>query len=116
MWSGQKFDRWRIEAEKWNNTKRSSDEDKYIDLLESLKKNDAIKQYVVNTLIEKVGTTRTVKKIIDVMTEKFSKTLSEKTSDMMKKISGDGFRTDNKIDVMIDRYEEIVTVIQNKVS
>ena len=35
---------------------------------------------------------------------------------MMKKISGDGFRTDNKIDVMTDRYEDMVTEIQNKVS
>ena len=33
------------------------------------------------------------------MTEKFSKTTSEKTSDIMKKIGGDGFRTDDKIDM-----------------
>ena len=67
----------------------------------------------MNTLIEKVGSTRTVKKILDVMTEKFSKTLSEKTLDMMKKISGEGFKTDDKIDVMIDKYEEIVTETVN---
>ena len=32
---------------------------------------------------------------------------------MMKKISGEGFRTDDKIDVMIDKYEEIVTETVN---
>ena len=67
-----------------------------------------MKEFVVKTLVEKVGTTRTVKKILDVMTEKFSKTTSEKTSDMMKKISGNGFKSEDKIDVMIDRFEEII--------
>ena len=51
------------------------DEEKYIDLLESLKKNDAVKGYVVKTLVEKVGETRMVKKILDVMTKKQAKTL-----------------------------------------
>ena len=77
LWSGQKYDRWKIEVEKWRNNKLT-DEEKYIDLLESLKKNDVVKQFVVNTLIEKVGSTRSVKKILEVMTEKFSKTTSEK--------------------------------------
>ena len=72
-----------------------------------------VKQFVVNTLIEKVGSTRTVKKILEVMTEKFSKTTSEKTSDMMKKISGDGFKQEDKIDVMIDKFEEMVIETEN---
>ena len=87
--------------------------EKFIDLLESLKKNDVVKQFVLNTLIEKVGRTRAVKKILEVMTEKFSKTTSEKTSDMMKKISGDGFRSEEKIDVKIDKFEEMVIEIEN---
>ena len=77
-----------IEVEKWFDNNKSTDEEKYIDLLESLKKNDAVKEFVVMTLVEKVGNTRTVTKIVDVMTEKFAKTTSEKTSNMMKKISG----------------------------
>ena len=76
LWSGQMFEIWKIEVEKWCDNNKLTDEEKYIDLLESLKKNYAIKHYVVNTLIEKVGSTRTVKKILDVMTEIFSKTLS----------------------------------------
>ena len=113
MGSGQKYDRWKIEVEKWSDNNKLSDEEKFIDLLESLKKNDEVKQFVVNTLIEKVGRTRTVKKILEVMTEKFSKTTSEKTSDMMKKISGDGFKTEDKIDVMIDKFKEMVTETEN---
>ena len=47
------------------------------------------------------------------MIDKYSKTTSEKTSDMMKKISGDGFKSDDKIDVMIDKFEEMVIETEN---
>ena len=73
LWSGQKYDRWKIEVAKWSDDNKLSYEEKYVDLLESLKKNYEIKQFVVNTLIEKVGRIRTVKKTLEVMTEKFSK-------------------------------------------
>ena len=62
LWSGQQFDRWRIEVERWYENNKASDEEKYIDLLEYLKKNE---------LVEEVGATRTVMRILEVMTEKF---------------------------------------------
>ena len=34
LWSGQEFYRWRIEVEKWFDNNKSTDEEKYIDLLE----------------------------------------------------------------------------------
>ena len=37
-WSGQKFDKWRTEIEKWRQNNKSTEEDKYMDLIESLKK------------------------------------------------------------------------------
>ena len=80
-------------------------------MLESLKENEAIKEFVVKTLVEKVGEIRIVKKILEVMTEKFAKTASEKTADMMRKISENGFKTDEKLDVMIDRFEEMIPEI-----
>ena len=39
IWTGQKFDKWRLEIEKWKENNKSTEEDKYVDLLESLKKN-----------------------------------------------------------------------------
>ena len=65
MWSGQKFDRWKAEVERWNQFNRANDEEKFLDLMESLKKNEAIKQFVNKTLIEKVGEIRTVTKILE---------------------------------------------------
>ena len=108
LWSGQQFDRWRIEVERWYENNKASDEEKYIDLLESLKKNEVIKEFVVKTLVEKVGTTRTVMRILEVMTEKFDKNMSEKTIDMMRKISGEGFKSDESVDKMIDRFVDMI--------
>ena len=34
LWSGQQYDRWRIEVERWYKNNKSSDEEIYIDLLE----------------------------------------------------------------------------------
>ena len=38
VWIGQKFDKWRLEINKWKENNKSTEEDKYVDLLESLKK------------------------------------------------------------------------------
>ena len=69
--SGQKFNRLRVKVEKWFDNNKSSDEEKYIDLMESLKRNENIKEFVVKTLVEKVGETKTVKRVLDVVTEMF---------------------------------------------
>ena len=41
------------------------------------------------------------------MSEKYSKTTGEKVSDVMRKISN--FKMDEKVDVLIDKFEEMVT-------
>lgn len=43
--------------------------------MESLKKNESIKDFVVKTLVEKVGETRMVKGVLEVIIEKFGKTM-----------------------------------------
>ena len=106
VWIGQKFDKWRLEIEKWKENNKSTEEDKYVDLLESLKKNDTIKEFVTKTLVENIGETRTVDRVLTVMAEKYSKTVCEKITETMKRISG--FRTDEKVDVLINNFEEMV--------
>jgi len=46
------------------------------------------------------------------MTEKFTKTIGGKIDDLMKKKSGNNFKTEEKMDIMIDRFEEMVTEIE----
>ena len=77
---------------------------------EDVKKTVAIKQFVVKTLVEKVETTRTMMRILEVKTKKFDKNLSEKkTSDMIRKFSGEGFKSDENVDKMIDRFGDMIT-------
>ena len=73
--------------------------DKFGDMIMEIKK---IK------LVEKVGITKTVRRILEVMTEKFDRNMSEKMIDMMRKISGEGFRSDESVDKMVDRFEDMI--------
>ena len=53
--------------------------------MESLK-NKVIKDFVVKTLVEKVGNTRRVLRVLDGMAEKYSKTVREKIMEAMRKM------------------------------
>ena len=74
-----------------------------------MKKNEVIKDFVNRTLIEKVGTTRTATKILEVMSEKYDRNMGEKTSEMMRKISGEGYKSDESVDKIIvsSLYERV---------
>merc|ERR1712148_127139 len=85
---------------------KSTEEDKFMDLVESLKKTEAIKDFVSKTLLEKVGDTRTIEKILSVMAEKFSKTICEQIRDTMKKICI--FKMSGSVDSLIDDFEEML--------
>ena len=72
-WIGQEFDVWKKELEKWNENDKSTDEAKYCNVMESLKKNDKIKDYVITTLAEKTKKDSKVTAILKVMAEKYEK-------------------------------------------
>ena len=107
IWSGQKFDVWKKEIEKWSANNKGSEEDKYIDLFESLKKNETIKEYVHKSMIEKRGDERTVRNIMEILSEKYYITTGEKILLLMKKISE--FKIDDDIETLIDKFEDIIT-------
>ena len=60
------------------------------------------------TLIEKFGTTRTVDRIFEIMSKKFDRNKGEKTLEMMRKISGEEFKSDESVDKMIDRFGDMI--------
>ena len=112
LWTGQKFDRWKVEVISWRNHSRGNDEEKYLDLIESLKKNEVIKEFVNRTLIERVGETRTVDRILEIMSEKFDRNMGEKTLEMMRKGSGEGSKCDESVDKMIDRFGDMIVELK----
>ena len=77
-------------------------------MIESPKKNEAIKAFVNRTLREKVGETRTVDRILEIMSEKFDRNMGEKTLEMMRKISGEGFKSDESVDKIMDRFGDMI--------
>ena len=87
-WSEQSFEKWRKEVERWAENNTATEEDKFVDLLESLKKKEMVKDYVTKTLVEKIGETREVKKVLGVIAEKYSKIMCERIMEVMEKISG----------------------------
>merc|ERR1711895_327389 len=105
-WSGQEFEVWKKEMEKWNENK-SSEETKYCNVMESLKKNDKIKDYVVKTLAEKTENDRKVTAILEVMAEKYERTESERCLELMKEIVN--FKVDGEIESITDRFERMMT-------
>ena len=72
-----------------------------------MKKNETINYFIVKTLIEKVGGTRTVRKVLDIMSEKYSKTKGEKVAEVMRKISN--FKVEGTVEILIDKFEEMIT-------
>ena len=79
--------------------------------MESLKKNDSIKDFVTKMLVEKAGETRTVELILEILEEKYSKTECEKLADLMKRISG--FKMDGTVDRLIDDFEEMIMDVRS---
>merc|ERR1711881_5761 len=106
-WIGQEFEVWRKEIEKWIENDKSSEETKYCNVMESLKKNDRIKEYVVRTLAEKTENDRKLGAILDVMAEKYERTESERCLGLMKEIVN--FKVEGEIESITDRFERMMT-------
>ena len=101
-WIGQEFDVWKKELEKWDENDKSSEETKYCNVIESLKKNDKIKDYVINTLAEKTENDRKVTAILKVMAEKYERTMSERCLSLMAEIVN--FKADGGIENITDKF------------
>ena len=63
-------------------------------------------------LIEKLGENINVKRVLEVLEHKFSKTKGEKVLYMMKYVSG--FKTDEKVEILMDIFEDMVTEVRRR--
>ena len=109
-WIGQEFDVWKKELEKWNENDKSSDETKYCNVLESLKKNDKIKDFVVTTLTEKTENDRKVVAILRVMAEKYERTMSEKCLNLMAEMVS--LKTEGGIENTTDKFGKMMAEVK----
>ena len=71
---------------------------------------EEVKTYVNRILIERVRDEKTVKKVLDILEEKYKMTKCERIKEVEKKWMD--FRADDKVDTLIDKLEEIVTEME----
>ena len=79
-------------------------------MLESLKKNDKIKDFVVSTLTEKTENDRKVAAILTVMAEKYERTVSEKCLNLMSEMVN--FKTEGGIENTTDRFGKMMAEVK----
>ena len=76
------------EVESWDRGNKDTPIVKYNDLIESLKKNNDIKDYVVTVILDRTqeADDRSVDKILAILAEKYAKTTVETSKDILKEI------------------------------
>ena len=110
QWVGKDFVMWKKELEKWTENDKSSEETKYCNILESLKKNDEIKDFVVSTLAEKTENDSTVTAILQVLGEKYGRTESDKYVSLMAAVAD--FKMEVGIEVTTDNLGKMMAEVK----
>ena len=116
MWGDETFERYQEQVLHWDANSKDSDLNKYQDLLEVLKKKKDLKDYVMNTVLDRTQIEgRTVRKVLEVLREKYEKTYAEKTEVMIEKImvlmkvgeSESGEQTWDKFYRLVSEFEKM---------
>ena len=79
-------------------------------MLESLKKNNKIKDFVIGTLTEKTESDRKVVAILRVIAEKYERTMSEKCLSLMAEMVN--FKTEGGIENTTDKFGKIMVEVK----
>ena len=79
-------------------------------MLESLKKNDKIKDFVVSVLTERTENDRKVAEILKVMAEKYERTMSEKCLNLMAEMVN--FKTEGGIENTTDKFGKMMVEVK----
>ena len=80
-------------------------------MLESLNKNDKVKEFVVSTVTEKTERDRTVDSIQKLLEEKYARTIGEKIIGLMKETSE--FKIERDVEKVLDKFQKMMVVTKN---
>jgi hypothetical protein len=116
MWVGTDFERWKIDILAWSGHNKDDDYTKSQDLLESLKKNPQVKQYVIDVLLDgtKVDADKMVQKVLELMSEKFAKTQPEHLRDLFHKMIKLEMGDDESCEDYWDRFFALVVEMEKE--
>jgi hypothetical protein len=109
-WVGTNFECWKEDVTHWAANNKDDPYNKCQDLLESLKKNPVVKQYLIDVLIDgtKAGEDRMVEKILDLMNDRFAKTQPEHLKDLFDKMRKLEMGQEETCEEFWDRFYAII--------
>ena len=116
IWVGQTFERFKLEIEDWSSNNKDSEYNKYNDLIENLKKNETVKDYVITVVIDRTArsSSRTVQAVLEVLAEKYARTKAEKCNDILEKIVGFSTDKSESCEKFLDKFESLMTEISRE--
>ena len=116
IWVGQTFERFKVEIVDWSSNNKDNEYSKYNDLIESLKKNERIKEYVITVVIDRTAnnTLKTVQAVLEVLAEKYAKTKAEKCNDIMEKIISFSTDKSESCEKFLDKFESLMAEVSRE--
>ena len=114
-----KYEHFKKQTENWNSKNKNDETSKYFEVLESLKRNDKIdglKQYVAETVCEKMknDSTPTVTKLLEILDVKYMKTKYERVSEIADEIYSIKERNETNPEKFLDRIKVLSTKIKDE--
>ena len=85
-------------------------------MIESLKKNEKIQEYVITVVIDRTAedTSKTVQAILDVLAEKYAKTKAEKCSDILERVLTFSTDSSESCEKYLDKFESLMSEISKE--
>jgi uncharacterized linocin/CFP29 family protein len=116
VWVYGDFEVSRLEVDAWSKSNKDSDFVKYQDLVESLKKNNGVKDYFITVVLDRTSDEpdKTVAKVLQLMSERFAKTATEKSKDAFDKIVNFRMKDDETCEEYWDCFQAIITDVERE--
>ena len=116
IWFGQNFEIFKTEVEDWSSNNVDTEYNKYNDFIESLKKNESFKDYVITVVIDRTAksTSKTIQAVLEVLAEKYARTEAEKCNNILEKIIGFSTDKSESCEKFLDKFESLMAEISRE--
>jgi hypothetical protein len=113
---GQSFERFKKEVEAWDMSNKDPPFTKYPDLIESLKKNSEVKEYIISGVLDNMADVenKTVEKSLLLLKDKYAKTTTEKSQEILKDILHFKMKKGETCEKFWDRFQYMVVDCQRE--
>jgi hypothetical protein len=113
-WVGTDFERWKTDVLAWDKNNKDEHYAKCQDLIESLKKNSSIRSHVLDVVLDgmKEQGNKMVVKVLELLSEKYSKTMVEKSKEVFDKVVNFHMKDGKTCEEYWDRFHALIKEIE----